>query len=156
MRGGQAQPDTALDRGRDAVTRRAWLDAYAELTAADGIEPLGTDDLELLATAAYMLGRDDEWVAAHERAHRLHLDATEFERAARSAFWIGFSFALRGEIGPASGWFGRAQRLLERHGADSVVSGFLLIPQAIGLFSAHEFTQAEALGGPRTLAGTSG
>jgi DNA-binding CsgD family transcriptional regulator len=139
MRGG-------LDRGRDAVTRRAWLDAYAELTAADEAEPLGTDDLALLATTAYMLGRDDEWVAAHERAHRIHLDASDFEQAARNAFWIGFSFALRGDIGPASGWFGRTQRLLERHGADSVVSGFLLIPQAIGLFSAREFTTAEVLG----------
>src|SRR5262249_32499464 len=100
-------------------------------------------DLELLATAAYMLGHDDEWVAVHERAHRLHLDASAFERAAFSAFWIGFSFALRGDVGQATGWFGRAQRLLDTHGLDSVVRGYLLIPPAIGLLMAREFTACE-------------
>ena len=61
-----------------------------------------------------MLGRDDEWVAVHERAHRLHLEASAFERAAFSAFWIGFSFALRGDVGQASGGrrLGAGQRLL--------------------------------------------
>ena len=45
------------DRGRAAYTRRAWREAHGELTAA---EPLAGDDLERLATAAYMLGDDDE------------------------------------------------------------------------------------------------
>src|ERR1043165_3599039 len=83
-----------LERGREACRQRAWLDAHASLTEADEAEPLGPDDLELLATAAYMLGRDDEWVAVHERAHRLRLEASEIEGAAHNAFWIGFSFAL--------------------------------------------------------------
>ena len=36
--------------------------------------------------------------------------------------------AVRGEIGPAGGWFGRAQRLVEREGRDCVERGWLLIP----------------------------
>ena len=103
----------ALERGRDAYAARAWGDAYALLQRADELESLAPPDLGLLATAAYMLGRDEDWVAAHERAHHLHLESGEVEQAARAAFWIGLSFALRDELGQAEGWFGRAQRLLE-------------------------------------------
>ena len=38
--------------------------------------------------------------AAHERAHHLHLESGEVEQAARAAFWIGLSFALRDELRP--------------------------------------------------------
>ena len=89
----------ALERGRDAYAARAWGDAYALLQRADEMESLAPPDLGLLATAAYMLGRDEDWVAAHERAHHLHLESGEVEQAARAAFWIGLSFALRDELG---------------------------------------------------------
>ena len=115
----------ALQRGRDAYAARDWGDAYALLQRADEFEALAPPDLGLLATAAYMLGRDEDWVAAHERAHHLHLAAGEVEPAARCAFWIGMSLALRGELGPAEGWLGRAQRLLDEQDADCVERGFL-------------------------------
>jgi ATP/maltotriose-dependent transcriptional regulator MalT len=140
----QQKSASALERGRDAYAARAWVDAHTLLQRADEAEPLAPSDLGLLATAAYMLGRDEEWVAAHERAHHLHLESGEVEPAARAAFWIGLSFALRGEFGPAEGWFGRAQRLLEEHGADSVERGFLLIPYALGLLSAGDCSAAGA------------
>jgi hypothetical protein len=101
-------------------------------------------DLELLATTAYMLGRDDEWVAAHERAHRLSLEAGDRARAARAGQWIGMSYALRGEVGPASGWFGRAQRLVDELGEECVERGYLLIPQAIGHLQEGQFDAAFA------------
>jgi ATP/maltotriose-dependent transcriptional regulator MalT len=134
----QGKSASALERGRDAYAARAWAEAHALLVRADEAEPLAPPDLGLLATAAYMLGRDEEWVAAHERAHHLHLDAGEVELAARAAFWIGLSFALRGEFGPAEGWFGRAQRILEEQGADCVERGFLLIPYGLGLLEAGD------------------
>jgi len=43
-----------------------WSAAYRSLTHA---ERLDADDLERLATAAYMLGREDEYLDALERAH---------------------------------------------------------------------------------------
>ena len=46
----------------------------------------------------------------------------------RCAFWIGVNLASRGEMGRASGWLGRAQRLLEREGRDRVERGYLLLP----------------------------
>jgi ATP/maltotriose-dependent transcriptional regulator MalT len=142
----QGKSASALERGRDAYAARAWADAYALLQAADESDPLPAPDLGLLATAAYMLGRDDEWVAAHERAHHLYLEADDVELAARAAFWIGFSFALRGDLGPAEGWFGRAQRLLDERGADCVERGFLLAAFGNGLLAAGETAAAEAAG----------
>ena len=47
-----------LERGREAYSVEAWSDAYESLSAADRADPLGPEDLELLATSAYMLGRE--------------------------------------------------------------------------------------------------
>ena len=56
-----------LDRGRASFARRAWGDAYAQLAAADQDAPLELEDLERLAVAAYLLGRDDDSAAVWER-----------------------------------------------------------------------------------------
>ncbi len=45
-----------LDLGRESFGRRAWADAYARLSAADREAPLAPEDLERLATAAYLVG----------------------------------------------------------------------------------------------------
>jgi hypothetical protein len=75
-----------------------------------------------------MLGRDDEYVNALERAHHVYLEGGEPLRAVRCAFWIGINLILRGEMGRASGWVGRARRLVEREGRDCVEQGYLLLP----------------------------
>jgi DNA-binding NarL/FixJ family response regulator len=117
-----------VSRGREAFARRAWADAFESLTRADQAVPLGAEELELLATSAYMFGRDDEHIRALERAHHAHLDAGDTPRAVRCAYWIGHNLMLRGEMGPATGWFGRGQRLLEREERDCAERGYLLIP----------------------------
>jgi hypothetical protein len=75
-----------------------------------------------------MLGRDDEYVRALERAHHGHLDAGEIPGAARCTWWIGHNLLMRGEGARATGWFGRGDRLLDQIGRDCVESGYLLIP----------------------------
>jgi DNA-binding CsgD family transcriptional regulator len=142
----QGRSANALERGHRAYADRAWADAYALLQRADEAEPLAPSDLGLLATAAYMLGREEEWVAAYERAHHLHLEADEVEPAARCAFWIGMSLALRGELGPAEGWLGRAQRLLDERDADCVERGFLAITYGHALLAAGDAAAAWAAG----------
>jgi DNA-binding CsgD family transcriptional regulator len=117
-----------LKRGREAFATRGWRNAYEWLSRADSEAPLGVEDLQLLATAAYMIGRDDDYVHGLERACQAYLDAGEVLRAARCAFWAGLCLAFRGEMGPATGWFGRAQRLVRREGGDCVERGYLLIP----------------------------
>jgi DNA-binding CsgD family transcriptional regulator len=117
-----------LERGRESYSSSAWATAYESLSRADQLEPLAPADLELLATSAYMLGREGEWMQVLERAYRGHSEGAEARRAVRCAFWIGIQLALRGEMGPATGWLGRAQRLLEREPGECVEQGYMLIP----------------------------
>ncbi len=138
-----------LERGREAYARWAWIGAYEALSRADQASPLGAEDLELLATSAYMLGRDDEYLSGLERAYRAYLGAGEALRAARNAGWVGMHLAMRGEVGPATGWLGRAQRLVEREQRDCVEQGYLLFPlmfqyEASGDFEAAAATAADA------------
>jgi DNA-binding CsgD family transcriptional regulator len=138
-----------LERGRESYASRAWSDAYRWLSQADSSRPLGAEYLELLATSAYMLGRDDEHLGELERAHRAHLDAGRKLPAARCAFWIGMHLSLGGETGRASGWLGRAQRLVESAGHECVEQGYLLLPlmfrhEAAGELAAAATVAAEA------------
>jgi DNA-binding NarL/FixJ family response regulator len=120
-----------VSRGREAFARRAWLDAFESLSGADQAAPLGAEELELLATSAYMLGRDDDHARALERAHHAYLDVGDTARAVYCVYWIGHNLMLRGEMGPASGWFGRGQRLLEGEERDCASRGYLLIPALV-------------------------
>jgi DNA-binding CsgD family transcriptional regulator len=136
-------PIDHLERGRESYGRRAWREAYESLSAAG---PLTAEDLERLATAAYMLGRDDDQSAALERAHHEYLDRGEVLRAVRCAFWIGMHLVLRGEVGRATGWMGRAQRLLEHEERDCVERGFLLLPETFRHAAAGDYEAAIAAG----------
>jgi len=139
-----------LERARHSFGRQAWADAHRELTAAAAAAPLEPADLELLATAAYMLGREDEYRESLGRAHRGYLEAGDGLAALRCAFWIGVTLAQKGEAGRAGGWLGRAGRLLEREEGDRVERGYLLLPrvfqqQARGEPDAAAATAAEAV-----------
>lgn len=139
-----------LERGRRAYADRVWGDAYESLSRADQVVPLGAEDIELLATSAYMLGRDDEWMSLLARAHHVYVDAGEARRAASCAGWIGTNLALRGEVGGATGWFARAERLLESYGRDCPERGWMLLPvmyrhEGAGDLAAAAATAAAAL-----------
>jgi len=136
-----------LLQGRDSYAKRAWQDAYESLSRADEAEGLGATDLERLATAAYMLGRDDESMGLLERAHHAHLAEGEDLLAVRSAFWVGMNLVMRDEVGPGAGWIGRAQRLLEREERDCVERGYLLLPVMFRHEAAGEFASAAAVAG---------
>lgn len=116
-----------LEHGRGAYRRRAWADAYASLSHADRMSPLGRDDLELLATAAYLTGRELDYRAILERVHHADVAANAPVRAARSAFWIGFSSMFSGDVALATGWLSRARRLLDSR--ECVEQGYLLLPE---------------------------
>jgi DNA-binding CsgD family transcriptional regulator len=120
-----------LARGRACYAQRSWMAAYKALSHADHETPLAAEDLELLATSAYLVGRDDDLVSALVRAHHWYLDAGQTPPAVRCAFWIGIDLALRSEMAPAVGWFGRAQRLLDREQFDCVERGYLMLPAVI-------------------------
>ena len=107
-------------------------------------EPLAPRDLGLLSTVAFMLGRDDECVSWLERAHLRYLEDGETLPAVRCAAWIGLNLAARGQIGPASGWLGRAQRLVEPEG-QCAERGYLLLPAMFGHEAAGDYAAAAAV-----------
>jgi DNA-binding CsgD family transcriptional regulator len=137
------EPAGKLEQGREAYARRAWLDAFDLLTDAHERVVLAAPDLELVATCAFMLGRDDESVTWLERAHQRFLDDNEIVRAVRCAAWLVMNLALRGQIGPATGWLGRAQRLLETEG-ECAEHGYLLLPTVFRHEAAEDFAGAAA------------
>src|SRR6266545_887724 len=134
-----------LERARDAYGSRAWLEAYESFSRADQHAPLEAEDLELYTTAALMLGRDDEAITILERAHHRFVERGDTLRAVRAATWIGMNLAYRGAVGPASGWLGRAQRLLDREPGESAEHGYLLIPHVFRHEAAGDFEAAAAV-----------
>ena len=147
MKGG-----VGLEQGRLAHAKRAWLEAYETLTATHEVRPLAPEDLELLAIETFMLGRDDESIAWLERAHQRYLESEENLRAVHCAVWIGLNLASRGQIGPATGWLGRAQRLLANEG-DCAERGYLLLPRMFQHEAAGDFAAAAAAAGEAVRVG---
>ncbi|MDP9181619.1 MAG: DNA-binding response regulator, partial [Actinomycetota bacterium] len=141
-----------LDRGRDAFNRQAWLRAYEDLSGADRDEPLEVEDLERLASAAYLVGHNDEssdvWARAHQECARIG----EVARAARCAFWLAFALLNEGELARGGGWVDRAQRLLDERRLDCVEQGYLRYASA--LRSVFSGDVASALEGFTKAAGT--
>jgi DNA-binding NarL/FixJ family response regulator len=118
-----------LESAREFYAERAWMEAYRSLRAADEAEPrLGADDLERLATTAYMVGKETEYLRVLERAYRAAVDARGEQIAFRCAYWIGLNLARRGDIGAGNGWLARARRLAELRGRNCVEAGYLLLP----------------------------
>jgi DNA-binding CsgD family transcriptional regulator len=128
----------ALGAGREAYRTRAWGQAYAQLSAADALDPLGFDDLVLLAQAAELIGRHEDTDAVAERAHREAIRVGDLPGAARAAFWLGFGLIARGEHARGGGWVARAARLIDEGQLDCVEAGYVLLPGALqGLDDGH-------------------
>lgn len=133
----------AVERGRASFARWAWGDAYATLSAADRDRSLDPEDLEHLAIAAHLIGREAESAEIWARAHQAFLSLDNVERAARCAFWLAlFSLLMQGDLALSGGWLARGRRLLDQGGHDCAERGYLLVPAA--LRSMHEGDAAAA------------
>ena len=120
-----------LERGRDAYRRRAWREAYAGLSAAEREATLEPQDLERLAVACRMLGREAESTGFLTRAFQAYQRSEAPERAVRAAFWIVIDLMERGEVAQASGWMGRVRRLLNDVGRECAEQGYVLLPDGL-------------------------
>lgn len=136
-----------LDQARSDFERRVWGEAYAGFSAADHQEPLSGEDLERLAVAAQLVGRDDVSAATWERAHLRRLEHGDVARAVRCAFWLALGLVSRGEMARGGGWLGRAQRLVQDHDLDCAECGFLLIPAALGTLEGGDPSRAHGIFG---------
>ncbi|HEY2898092.1 MAG TPA: LuxR C-terminal-related transcriptional regulator [Gemmatimonadaceae bacterium] len=115
----------ALARGRELIERQAWESAYALLFEEDRERVLEPDDLVRLATAAQMLGREDEATGLWSRAHTEYLARGDRRQAVRCAYWLIVPMLFRGEMALAGGWIARSQRLLEDEPAECAEHGYL-------------------------------
>jgi DNA-binding CsgD family transcriptional regulator len=134
----------ALDRGRTSFGRQGWGEAYAQLSAADRDAALEPDDLERLATAAHLVGRDSDSADAWARAHHGFLNRGDAPRAARCAFWLAFHLLIEGEPARSGGWLARGQRLLDDGQHDCVERGYLLVALALRHMFAGDLAAAHA------------
>jgi hypothetical protein len=139
-----------LDQGRAAYDGEAWRTAFDAFTAADQVVPLEPADLELWGRAAYMLGDDDAYVSALERAHALHQGPAA---RARCAFWIGHSLLFRGHGELAEGWFARGRRSLDEAQLDCAERGYLLIPTWLRQIGCGEYAAGLATTGEAAAIG---
>lgn len=123
-----------LKDGRDAFRLRRWTEAYALLSELDvGREPasLSPADVEVLARAAYLTGKNEHCTDVWARAHQGYLDAGDIRRASRCAFWLGLILFEYGDRAQGGGWMARAIRLADDFADDCVEKGYVLIPQAL-------------------------
>ncbi|MGH8925629.1 MAG: LuxR C-terminal-related transcriptional regulator [Acidimicrobiia bacterium] len=137
------QSSTAIaevERAREVASRLDWGEAYEILSRIDQVSALAAEDLELLATSAFLTGNREESRSARMRAYHVYVQKGEARRAARCAVRLGLDRISTTEITQAGGclpasmsgctaWVVRAWTHLagDEEGAEL---GYLLIPEA--------------------------
>src|SRR5665811_271769 len=119
---------------------RSWSEVYEALKNRE--KALKTEELYQLALAAYLTGKDGESMDILARTHHQFLENEKLKQAIRCAFWIGMLLMFKGERARGSGWFSRAQRLVEEHQYEGSENGLLLIPAGLGSLGAGNAAMA--------------
>lgn len=120
-------PSELAARGREAASRRSWVEAFDAFSAADAESPLTAHDLGTWATAAYLVGDTETAVTARARQHQIHVDENRIGPAVRAAFWVAFILANSGQSAQAGGWMVRATGLAESLPDDAPEHGYLSV-----------------------------
>jgi ATP/maltotriose-dependent transcriptional regulator MalT len=105
---------SALDEVRARLEDQEWQRAYDAATALEITDDPGLDAhrLDLLADAAWWLGRLDECTRAREAAYRAFDELGDAERAGQCAVWLYEHHAFTGRSAMAGAWLRRARRWL--------------------------------------------
>lgn len=117
--------EESQDAARSALDGREWGLAYRLLTQRAAGGPLGVDELDWLATAAYLTGRDEEAFDRWADAHQACLSAGDTRRAARLGLQLSYGLGFKGDIARSSGWVTRVRRVLDEETGDCVEHGYL-------------------------------
>jgi DNA-binding NarL/FixJ family response regulator len=97
---------------RTAHGRRDWHASYTAFVRAGEDSPLGIDDLDAMAAAAWQLGYGKESLRVAERVYA-QLVRTDPSAAAMKAVEVALAWVTRGDLNIGQGWMNRARRLLE-------------------------------------------
>jgi class 3 adenylate cyclase len=109
----QVADASPLERAREALERHAWGEAYDLLSAADADGTLGAADLNLLAEAAWWVGKLPVAIEVRERAYAAAVKAGDYEVALQAALTLVQYNTFRNAHTIANAWLLRAERLLE-------------------------------------------
>lgn len=120
-----------LQQARACFERQGWRESYALFSAADREAPLDPEDVVRLATCAFLIGNESDSTHLWSRAYQELRQRGDAEQAALCAFRVGFELLGQGQAAQGSGWLARARRLVDELGRETVVQGYLLIPDAI-------------------------
>lgn len=122
-----------------------WTETYTRLSKVDRVQSLVPEDLEILATSAYLTGREEECIDAMKRAQAVYLSQNLIHKAVRCIFWLGFIHLNKGDKAHGSGWITKGKRLLDKEDQKSAEYGLLLIPLARGALSGGNVAKAMKL-----------
>ncbi len=142
----------AVARGRSAYAERAWQDAFDALSEARASGPLGADDLERLALAAALVGREDTAIDVFEELHRVLLDAGEPKRAVRAGFWAAMRSLSLGDVARGSGWLARLARMADELGECAEI-GYLRLPHGFRFTATGDHEGARRVAGEAAAIG---
>lgn len=134
-----------IERGRSAVVASQWGDAWRALSVVDP-DALDIDDLDRLATAAYMTGRDEVGFAVWTRAHQRCVAEGSLHRAAALGAKLAETLGFKGDWSRCNGWTERVANILDEAGIDCVEQGYLEFGLAMGrVFGDGDLAAAHAL-----------
>src|SRR5262245_34039438 len=103
-----------VERAQDALARHSWREAFDLLSGEDASGRLAPAELELLAQAAWWVGRLPVAIDARERAYAAATKAQDSETAAMVAITLAHDHLFRNAAPVASAWLRRAERILEQ------------------------------------------
>ena len=134
-----------LALARSALARHDWETCLALAKEVHLDEPSAdAERLDMLAEAAWWLGRVDECIDARERAYRAFEELGDQRRAGQCAVWLYEHHSFRARPAVASGWLQRARRALEGD-AQCVEHGSLLLREAEIAHGSGRLDDASAL-----------
>ena len=145
-----------LKRARRLHGEERWVDACDAFVAVDEVEPLGSEDLELLAESAQVMGRGELAVATLRRAYEARVGSGDIDRAMAIGFWLWQALIINGEFSRASGWAALMRDLVGRVASERGAepsrndgpigdSGWLLVTDAYGLIASGRNEEASGL-----------
>jgi len=124
------EPTDRLGPARQALGRHDWDGAFEAARRADVSSPeLEADRSDLMADAAWWLGRLDDCIEARERAYRLYEELGNSRRAGQCAIWLYEHHAFKAAPAMAGAWLRRARRALASD-PECVEHGALLLREA--------------------------
>jgi ATP/maltotriose-dependent transcriptional regulator MalT len=142
--GGGSGPDP-LEAARAACARLDWRRALDAARAAGvGSPELAAERADLMADAAWWLGRLDECIEARDEAYRAYDGLGDRRRAGMCAVWLWEHHAMAARPVIAGAWLRRAKRSLE-HEPDCVELGALVLREAENAHGGGDLDAALAL-----------